>query len=183
MAELKIELLGSAVLRQPAAEIAGIDDELRALASDMFDTMYAAEGIGLAGPQVGVSRRIVVVDLNDEQHPRFVMINPRLIERSAEREKGEEGCLSIPGVSAVVDRPARVVVEALDLEGRPVRIEGDGLLGRCLQHEIDHLDGILFIDHLSALKRSMLLKKYRQLQAEEAAKEKDARSTVSRRGG
>jgi peptide deformylase len=106
-----------------------------------------------------------------------------LVDGSAEREKGEEGCLSIPGVSAVVDRPARVVVEALDLEGRPVRIEGDGLLGRCLQHEIDHLDGILFIDHLSALKRSMLLKKYRQLQAEEAAKEKDARSTVSRRGG
>jgi len=179
MAELKIEMLGSPVLRREAREVVSIDPELRKLIDDMFDTMYAAEGIGLAGPQVGVEKRVLVVDLNDEEHPRFALVNPTCVERSTVTEKGEEGCLSIPGVSALVDRPISVTVEGLDARGEPVRIEAEGLLARCLQHEIDHLDGILFIDRLSSLKRSMLLKKYRSLQSEEESEGRPARSRRS----
>lgn len=173
MAELKIEMLGSPVLRRKADEIGEIDDDLRRLIADMFDTMYAAEGIGLAGPQVGVSRQVLVIDLKDDEETRMALINPRVVELAGEVEKEEEGCLSIPGVSALVARRPSVVVEALAETGEPVRIEADGLLGRCLQHEIDHLNGVLFIDHLSALKRSMLVKKYRQLLAEGEEESKD----------
>jgi peptide deformylase len=171
MAVLKIEMLGAEVLRKRAAEVAEIDDELRALIRSMFETMYAAEGIGLAGPQVGVSRRVIVVDVGEESQGRgpFALVNPRVVEAGRETEKAEEGCLSIPGVAAAVTRPARVVVEGLSPEGQPVRIEGEGLLGRCLQHEIDHLDGILFVDRISPLKRNMLLKKWRSRHSEEAA--------------
>lgn len=161
---LQIELLGAPVLRQRAEEVERIDEEVRALVQAMFETMHAANGQGLAAPQVGVSKRIAVVDLPYDDSPAYVLINPWVVERSAERVRGEEGCLSIPGVAEVVERPARVVVEALDLEGRPFRIEADGDLARCLQHEIDHLDGILYIDHLSPLKRKMLLDRYRKLQ-------------------
>jgi len=173
MAELKIEMLGAPVLRQEAVEVGEIDAGLRTLIDDMFQTMYAAEGIGLAAPQVGVGKRVMVVDVSDDAHPPLALINPRLVEKSSATEKAEEGCLSIPGVSALVERPTRVVVEALDRSGGKVRIEADGLFGRCIQHEIDHLDGVLFIDRLSALKRSMLLKKYRSIQSEEQA-ERDA---------
>jgi peptide deformylase len=162
MAVLKIELLGAPVLRQRAVEVEAVDEEVRRLARDMFDTMYAANGQGLAAPQVGVSRRIIVVDVPGSGAPAYALINPRLVEQSAETARGEEGCLSIPGVSEVVERPARVVVEALDLEGAPVRIDADGDLARCLQHEIDHLDGILYIDRLSPLKRKLLLARYRK---------------------
>jgi peptide deformylase len=181
MDELKLEMLGAPVLRQKASEVDVIDDELRLLVAHMYAIMYAAEGIGLAGPQVGVGRRVFVVDLNDEKTPRFAMINPQILEVGTELEKGEEGCLSIPGVTALVERPSRVVVEGLDEQGRPLRMEAEGLLARCLQHEIDHLDGVLFIDRLSALKRSMLLKKYRAQQSEEAAKSRD--SEGARRSG
>ena len=174
MSELRIELLGSPVLRQKAEDVVEIDDELRVLIADMFETMYAAEGIGLAGPQVGVGKRVMVVDVNEEDGRRFALVNPTVVEQSRALEKEEEGCLSIPGVAAHVERPSTVVVEALDETGRPVRIEADGLLARCLQHEIDHLDGVLFIDRISPLKRSMLLKKYRSLQAEENAKARPA---------
>ncbi|HEX7090824.1 MAG TPA: peptide deformylase [Longimicrobiales bacterium] len=162
MAVLRIELLGAPVLRERAAEVEAVDDGVRGLVRDMFDTMYAANGQGLAAPQVGVSRRIIVVDVPGSDAPASALINPRLVERSAETARGEEGCLSIPGVADVVERPARVVVEALDLEGAPVRIDAAGDLARCLQHEIDHLDGILYIDHLSPLKRKMLLARYRK---------------------
>jgi peptide deformylase len=167
MAAMKIEKLGSEVLRRPAEEVAEIDEKLRLLIQDMFETMYEAEGIGLAGPQVGISRRVCVVDLADGEHPPMALINPRIVESGSVKEKGEEGCLSIPGITGLVNRPAEVVVEALDGEGRPVRIEADGLLARCLQHEIDHLDGILFMDRISPLKRDMLLKRYRSLSQEE----------------
>jgi peptide deformylase len=180
MAELKIELLGSPILRRKAEEIATIDEEVRTLVADMFETMYAAEGIGLAGPQVGVPRRVLVVDLHDEDTPRFALINPRLVEKASDTEKAEEGCLSIPGISAPVERPSAVVVEGLDENGSPVRIEAEGLLARCIQHEIDHLDGVLFIDHLSSLKRSMILKKYRSLQYEERA---EREASTKRRSG
>src|SRR5690606_38731352 len=141
MAVLKIELLGAPVLRQRAAEVEAVDDEVRRLVRDMFDTMYAANGQGLAAPQVGVSRRIIVVDVPNSESPAFALINPRVVEQSKETSRVEEGCLSIPGVSEVVERPSKVVVEGLNTEGSPVRIEAHGDLARCLQHEIDHLDG------------------------------------------
>jgi len=162
MAVLKIEMLGAPVLRERAAEVEAVDDGVRQLVRDMFDTMYAANGQGLAAPQVGVSRRIVVLDVPQSDAPAYALVNPRVVERSDETARAEEGCLSIPGVSDVVERPAKVVVEALDAEGAPVRIEADGELARCLQHEIDHLDGILYIDRLSPLKRKLLLARYRK---------------------
>lgn len=162
MAVLNVELLGADVLRQPAAEIGEVDEDLRLLVRDMFATMYEAEGIGLAGPQVGVPRRVVVIDLREEGSEPLALINPRIVEMSPEEAKEEEGCLSIPGLAAPVERSVRVVVEGLDSEGRPVRVVGEGLLGRCLQHEVDHLDGILFLDRISPLQRSMLLKKWKK---------------------
>ncbi|HET7321669.1 MAG TPA: peptide deformylase [Longimicrobiaceae bacterium] len=181
MALRKIELLGAPVLRERAVEIpeAEIDDELRELVKDMFATMYDAEGIGLAGPQIGIPRRVIVVDVREEGQAPFALVNPRILERGGEAEREEEGCLSIPGISGLVERPDRVVVEALNEHGEPVRLEADGLLGRCLQHEIDHLDGVLFIDYLSPLKRNMLLKKYRK---ERAAEEKRAGAATARKG-
>ena len=165
MSLLKIELLGSDILRRRADEVPGPDPELDRLIDDMFETMYAAKGIGLAGPQVGVGRRVIVVDVNDEGGEKlgpFALFNPRVVEAGTQLDKHEEGCLSIPNVTGVVERPWHVVVEGLDRQGQPVTIEADGMLARCLQHEIDHLDGILFIDRLSPLKRNMLLRKYRK---------------------
>ena len=159
---LNIEMLGSEVLRTPAEEVAEVDDELRRLIGDMFETMYRAEGVGLAAPQVGISRRVIVVDVHDDEVKPFALVNPRLVESSKETEKGEEGCLSIPGLSAAVERAARVMVEGLDRDGNPLRVEGGGLLARCLQHEIDHLDGVLFIDRVGPLKRKMLLQKWKK---------------------
>ena len=166
MALLDIEVLGAKVLREVAAPVEGVDDELRRLAQDMFDTMYHAEGIGLAGPQVGVSRRILVVDVTNDDESRHVhaLVNPLVVEVSREQDKASEGCLSIPGLEENVTRPVRVTVEALSLDGDPVRIEAEGLLARALQHEVDHLDGVLFIDRLSPLKRGILLRKWRKSQ-------------------
>lgn len=177
MGVMKIEMLGSEALRVRAEDVSEIGEETRRLIRDMFDTMYHAEGIGLAGPQVGVSQRIIVVDVREDGSVPFAMVNPRLADRSSETEKAEEGCLSIPGLTALVERPATVVVEGQSESGEPVRIEAEGLLARCLQHEIDHLDGILFIDKLSPLKRNMLLKRYRsQLAADGKSTETTARS-------
>ena len=144
-----------------------ITDEVRRLVNDMFDTMYEAEGIGLAAPQVGVSRRVLVVDVEDTDETRHVhaLVNPAVVQSSRETDRGTEGCLSIPGIEETVTRPARVTVEALSEGGEPVRIEADGLLARALQHEIDHLDGVLFIDRVSSLKRSILLRKWRKSSA------------------
>ena len=166
MSLLKIELLGSDVLRKRADEVKLPDAELDALIDDMFETMYEAKGIGLAAPQIGISRRLIVVDVGDEsgaERGPFALYNPRVVEAGKEMDKHEEGCLSIPGVSGVVERPWNVVVEGEDRQGNPVRIEADAMLARCLQHEIDHLDGVLFIDRLSPLKRNMILRKYRKL--------------------
>ncbi len=160
MAVLRIEQLGAEVLRRRADDVAEVDDKLRMLVEDMFETMYDAEGIGLAGPQVGIARRVIVVDVHEPASQPIALINPRIVESGSDHDKADEGCLSIPGLAAAVSRPERVVVEGLDAGGHPVRIEADGLLARCLQHEIDHLDGVLFIDHLSPLKRNMLLKRW-----------------------
>jgi peptide deformylase len=161
-----LRFLGDPVLRERAAEAAAVDDELRTLIVDMFDTMYAEEGVGLAGPQVGVGTRVIVVDPHEPGIEPFALINPVIIETSAESERGEEGCLSIPGLREMVERSSRIVVEGLGRDGEPVRIEADGLLARILQHEVDHLDGVLFIDRVSPLKRRILLQKWRKLEQE-----------------
>jgi peptide deformylase len=137
-----------------------IDDELLRLLDDMLETMYAAPGIGLAAPQVGVPRRAFVADLGEEgaRAPLF-MINPELIERSAATTVAEEGCLSLPKQFGEVARADKVRLRYLDRAGEASEIEAEGLLARCLQHELDHLDGILFVDHLSALKRTMILRR------------------------
>jgi peptide deformylase len=140
--------------------------ELDRLVADMFETMYDAHGIGLAAPQIGFSQRLVVVDVKEEGAQPMALLNPVVAEFTGPVERYEEGCLSIPGVSAHVERPVTCVVDALDQRGTPVRIQAEGMLARCLQHEIDHLDGILFIDRLSPIKRNMLLKKYRKLARE-----------------
>jgi peptide deformylase len=158
MSPLPLHLLGSPVLRQHSIEITAVDDEVRRLIEDMFETMDATRGIGLAANQVGIARRVAVVDAEGD---RFVMINPRILEAEG-RSVAEEGCLSIPEIYADVTRPDRVVLEALDAEGRPYRKEAAGLKARVIQHEIDHLDGILFLDHLSLIKRQMLLARWRR---------------------
>jgi peptide deformylase len=169
-----IVIMGDPVLRKRAAEVVEFDDHLRALVDDMFETMYHAEGIGLAANQVGLLERVLVIDVRDERDPaagRMALINPRIVEASTQRDKEAEGCLSIPGIEEVVERPWTVKVEALDLAGKPVSITADALLGRALQHEIDHLDGVLFIDRVSPLKRKLLMQRWRKSRAEA---EKDA---------
>ena len=164
-------LLGEKVLRVPGVEVDAFDDELRALVADLLETMYYAEGIGLAAPQIGVSLRVCVLDLRDEDNPnggRWVFVNPRIVESSDEEEKAPEGCLSIPEMEDVVTRSARVMVRGLDAEGEAIEVEAEGLLARALQHEIDHLDGVLFIDRLSTFKRRALLKKWKKSQHEGA---------------
>jgi peptide deformylase len=164
---LDVRLLGDPILRQRAEEVEEIDDDLRELAEEMFETMYTEEGIGLAAPQVGVSKRLFVMDIREDGAEPQAVVNPVIVEHSGS-ERGEEGCLSLPGLIGAVERPARIVVEGLDLDGKPLRIEASELLARCIQHEIDHLDGVLFIDHLSPLKRKMLLGKWKKRQKEES---------------
>ena len=168
MAIRDIVLMGDPVLRQEAEEVTSFDDDLRTLVRDMFETMYHAEGIGLAAPQVGVSQRVLVVDLRREDEPeaRVALVNPVVAWASDQTEKEPEGCLSIPGLEDVVVRPWAVRIEGHDPHGKPVSIEADELFARALQHEIDHLDGVLFLDHLSPLKRRMALKKWKKLREE-----------------
>lgn len=135
-------------------------ESIRAIVPRMLATMYAAPGIGLAAPQVGLDLRFAVIDLQPEDKPApITLINPRIEQKSREEVTREEGCLSIPGHYADVTRPEKVVVSYEDIDGQKQTLEADGLLATCLQHEIDHLDGILFVDHLSALKRNMILRK------------------------
>ena len=154
-----IRLLGDPVLRQAAEPVDGVDVEVRTLIDDLMDTMYEADGIGLAAPQIGVSARVFVYDTREPESAPGALINPRIVESSGQ-QKEEEGCLSIPDLREIVSRAQRIVVEGLGADGGKVRIEAEGLLSRCLQHEIDHLDGVLFIDRVSPLKRKMLLNKW-----------------------
>jgi peptide deformylase len=163
---LDIRFLGDPVLRQRAEEVGEVDDDLRKLAAEMFETMYVEEGIGLAAPQVGVSTRLFVMDVREDGAEPQAVVNPVIVEHSGS-ERGDEGCLSLPGLVGAVERPARIVMEGLDLDGKSLRIEASQLLARCIQHEIDHLDGILFIDRLSPIKRRMLLNKWKKLRQEE----------------
>jgi peptide deformylase len=157
-----LHLLGSPVLRQQSASVAGVDDTVQQLVDDLFETMRAAKGVGLAANQIGVARRVAVVDVGEEDPPSLVLINPLILERSDELETAEEGCLSIPEIFGDVERHERVVVEALDHDGKKFLAEAHGYKARAIQHEIDHLDGVLFLDHLSAVKRSLLLAKWKK---------------------
>jgi peptide deformylase len=162
MAVRDILVLPDPRLRVVSAPIERIDAGTRALVADMFETMYAAPGIGLAAAQIGVPRRVVTIDLAKKDEPRApqVFVNPRIVWSSQERSAYEEGCLSIPEYYEEVERPERVRVAFLDEKGEAREIEAEGLLATCLQHEIDHLDGVLFIDHLSRLKRERVTKKF-----------------------
>ncbi len=156
MSLLDIHVLGSPILRQETRVVGAVTDDIRRLIADMFDTMYAAKGIGLAAPQVGRSERVSVIDVDDA---RYVLINPEILSLDGS-QKGEEGCLSIPEIYGDVDRAKHVVVRAQDREGESFELEASDLLARCLQHEIDHLHGKLFIDYLSVLKRRAALDKW-----------------------
>lgn len=157
-----LHLLGSPVLRQRAAPAAAVDDAVRRLVDDLFETMRAAKGVGLAANQVGVAQRVAVVDVGDDDPPPLVLINPRIVHAGDVVEGAEEGCLSIPDIFGEVERPLVVTLEALDREGRPYRTDVSGYKARAVQHEIDHLDGVLFLDHLSAVKRGLLLAKWKK---------------------
>lgn len=152
-----VRLYGDPVLRTRAADVTRFDDSLRALVADMRETMEAYHGVGLAANQVGVLERVIVVDvpLEDDQRARYTMVNPTIVQRSGS-ESGEEGCLSIPGVYEDVVRALKLTVRALDEHGEAFEVQAEGYLARAIQHEVDHLDGVLFIDRLSPLRRQFL---------------------------
>jgi peptide deformylase len=163
-----VRYLNNPILEKPAAPITKFDTpELHALVEDMFETMYASHGIGLAAPQIDVGQRLTVIDVaaaEDNQEPeRIVLINPEVISREG-KQTGEEGCLSIPGFREPVSRAKKTKVRAQDVKGEFFEIEGEDLLARALLHEIDHLNGVLFINHLSALKRDLIKRKIKKLQ-------------------
>jgi peptide deformylase len=163
MAIRPIVKFGDPVLHAPAAPVDHIDDDIRRLVDDMIATMYAAPGIGLAAPQVGVPLRVIVIDLSVGEDPSQVirLVNPEFVEREGD-QKHEEGCLSVPGYAGSPARPARVVVRGLDLDGRERVHTGTELLARAFCHEIDHIDGLLFVDRLSPLKRDLMRRKLKK---------------------
>jgi peptide deformylase len=162
MAVRRIITIPDSVLRKQAKAIERVDDELRRLMDDMLATMYDAPGIGLAAPQIGISRRLIVMDPAKEDAPStpLMMVNPEILERSDELRLHEEGCLSIPDVTAEIERPARTRVSYLDRAGKQQEMELEGIWSTLVQHEIDHLNGVLFIDYLSRLKRDMVVRKF-----------------------
>jgi peptide deformylase len=165
MALREILVIPDKDLRLVSRPVERVDDAIRALVEDMFETMYDAPGIGLAAIQIGEPVRVVTMDLakkDDEKEPQ-VFINPEIVWSSDETSVHEEGCLSIPDYYEEVERPAQVKVKYLDLDGKAQEVTADGLLATCLQHEIDHLNGVLFIDHLSKLKRDRVIKKYTKI--------------------
>jgi peptide deformylase len=156
MALLDIRVLGDPILREETIPVVEVTDELRRLIGDMYETMRAAKGIGLAAPQIGRRERLTVIDVDGDE---YVLINPEIVAREGSA-KAEEGCLSIPDVYADVERAERVTIRAIGRDGLPFEVEAEDLLARCMQHEIDHLFGTLFIDHLSVLKRRSALAKW-----------------------
>jgi peptide deformylase len=159
--DVEIRSLGDEVLRQQAEPVTEVDDALRRECERMLEAMVRANGIGLAAPQIGISKRIIVLDVEGAFH---VVLNPEMVEAGGEDEEAVEGCLSVPGVYAQVTRKSWVRLRGTDLEGAPVEIEAEGLLARAIQHEMDHLAGRLFIDRLSTARRQSVLKEYRRLQ-------------------
>jgi peptide deformylase len=167
MANLKIVKYGSDVLRSAAQPVEEITDEIKQIAEDMLKMMYASDGIGLAAPQVGIPKRIIVIDVDpyDPSYDPIVLINPEIVEQAGKADS-EEGCLSVPEIRGEVKRAERVTAEGLNLNGEKVRIEATDLLARALQHEIDHLNGVLFIDHLNRLKKQLIKNQLRKIERE-----------------
>ena len=161
MALKKILTEPNKILRQKSLPVEKVDGDLQKLMDDMVETMYAAPGIGLAAVQVGVPKRIIVLDIASKEEPRNPMyfINPEIINKSKTNSTYEEGCLSVPGQFAEIDRPSNCHIKYLDYFGQPKELKAEGMLATCIQHEMDHLEGILFIDYLSKLKKSMIVKK------------------------
>ena len=161
MALKKILTEPNKILRQKSLPVEKVDGELQKLIDDMLETMYAAPGIGLAAIQVGVPKRIIVLDIASKDEPKNPMcfINPEIIEKSETNSTYEEGCLSVPGQFAEIDRPSKCYLKYLDYYGQPKELKAEGMMATCIQHEMDHLEGILFIDYLSKLKKSMIVKK------------------------
>jgi peptide deformylase len=155
---------GEAPLHEPARDVATYDDELQRVVNDMTETMYAAPGVGLAAPQIGVPLRVFVCDVSVGRDPKglIVMVNPTWVEREG-MQLEEEGCLSVPGFNATVARPARAVLKGLDRHGEEQSVEASGLLARCFQHEMDHLDGTLFVDRLRGLQKDLIVRKIKKL--------------------
>jgi len=164
MAILQILKYPSGILLAPTARVELIDDSIKKIVEDMFDTMYAAPGVGLAANQIGVPLRIAVIDISQEEEKRDpkVLINPEVIESDGWQYE-EEGCLSVPGFSEAVERPTRMTVSALNLDGETYRIEGEGLMARALSHEIDHLNGKVFLHRLSLLKRDFIKRRIKKM--------------------
>jgi len=158
MAQLSILHFPDPRLRRKAVPVDTVDNSIRSLVDDMFETMYAAPGIGLAAVQVNVPKRVIVIDISEERDQPLVLINPSLLSCEGDEEM-QEGCLSVPEINEPVQRAARIRVAALDRNGEPFELEADGLLAVCIQHEMDHLEGKLFIDYLSPLKRNRIRKK------------------------
>ncbi|WP_295477105.1 peptide deformylase [Sutterella sp.] len=173
MAKLPVIQYPHPVLAAKAERIEVFDEDLKRLAADMAETMYAAPGVGLAANQVGVLRRIVVIDVTDDKTGLLVLCNPEIIEKSEELQDHEEGCLSLKGLYEHVKRPAQVRVRAQNADGKTFELDCSGLLAVCVQHELDHLDGVVFIDHLSLLKKQRACTKLRKLRREEREKEKE----------
>ena len=161
MALRQILIEPNKILRQKSFNVEKVDEELQRLMNDMTETMYAAPGIGLAAIQVGVPKRVIVIDISKKEGMKNPMyfINPEVINKSQNNSIYEEGCLSVPGQFAEIDRPDKCHIKYLDYHGQPKEIKAEGMLATCIQHEIDHLEGILFIDYLSKLKKSMIIKK------------------------
>lgn len=164
MAVLEIRKYPDEVLKKKASEITDIDGNIQKLIDDMIETMYKSNGIGLAAPQVGVSKRLIIVDISprEENNSLIVMINPQIVSTEGEL-LSEEGCLSLPGFITRLKRNEKIFVKGVDRKGKEIEIETNGLLGRAIQHEIDHLDGILLIDRISPLKRELFRKKYQKI--------------------
>ena len=165
MALREILVVPDPVLKQVSKSVEAVDDDLRALMDDMLETMYAAPGIGLAAIQVGVPKRVIVMDLHrpeEEKQPQF-FVNPQILWASEETEPYEEGCLSVPEIFDEVERPAQVKLRYLNYHGEAVEEDAEGLFAVCIQHEMDHLEGVLFIDHLSRLKREQAIKKVKKM--------------------
>lgn len=165
MSYKKIVKYGSKVLREVAQPVDEINNEVRQLAEDMLETMYKGDGVGLAAPQIGISKRIIVIDItpHDPSSKPMVLINPEIIEKEGQVD-AEEGCLSVPEIRGEVKRAEKVTVEALDLDGKKIRIEAQELLARALQHEIDHLNGKFIVDHFGRLKQQLIKKQLRKIE-------------------
>lgn len=173
MAVLPIVQYPNVALSSRAEPVTEFNEELQQLAADMTETMYAAPGVGLAANQVGVLKRIVVIDVSEDKSGLKVLVNPSIVEHSDTLKDYEEGCLSLKGLYEHVKRPDHVCVRAQDLDGNPVEFEAEGILAVCVQHEIDHLDGVVFIDHLSRLKKDRACQKLRKLRLNDKRKAQD----------